>query len=306
MDIGRVGLWTFLLDQHPTPRVREVAREIEAMGWPTLWRPESSGRDVLISASVLLEATSKLIVASGIAQIYARHPVTMVAAQKTLFEAHEGRFLLGLGVAHAPSVEGIRKLEYKTPYSDMVAYLRAMVEAPFMAVEPATRPPTVLAALGPRMLRLSAEAADGAHPYFTTPEHTAMARGIMGDGPLLAPEQMVVIDTDLERARSVARAGMARYLRLPNYTNNLLRCGFTQSDIDNVTDRLVDRIVACGDLEVTMGRVQEHFDAGADHVCIQVLVADNDLDVTMEQWRLLADAFELGGEPPRDASPTSG
>jgi probable F420-dependent oxidoreductase len=279
---------------------------MEAMGWPTLWRPESSGRDVLVSAGVLLAATSKLIVASGIAQIYARHPVTTAAAQKSLFEAYPGRFLLGLGVAHAPSVEGIRKLEYKTPYSDMVAYLQAMAEAPFMAVEPATRPPTVLAALGPRMLKLSAEAADGAHPYFTPPEHTAMAREIMGQGPLLAPEQMVVIDTDLERARSVARAGMARYLRLPNYTNNLLRCGFTQTDIDNVTDRLVDRIVACGDLEDTMSRVQEHFDAGADHVCIQVLVADNDLDVTIAQWRLLADALELGGKPPRDATPTSG
>jgi probable F420-dependent oxidoreductase len=293
MDIGRVGLWTFLLDEHPTSRVRELAQEIEEMGWPTLWRPESTGRDVLIASSVLLDATSRLIVASGIAQIYARHPVTTAAAQKTLFEAHEGRFLLGLGVAHASSVEGIRKLEYRTPYSDMVAYLEAMAEAPFTAVEPATRPPTVLAALGPRMLRLSAEAADGAHPYFTPPEHTAMARDILGVGPLLAPEQMVVIDRDLDRARSVARVNMARYLRLPNYTNNLLRCGFTQSDIDTMSDRLVDGIVACGDLDATVKRVHEHLDAGADHVCIQVLVAENDLDTTIEQWRRLADAFEL-------------
>lgn len=293
MDIGRVGLWTFLLDEHPTPRVRELAREIEEMGWPTLWRPESTGRDVLIASSVLLDATSRLIVASGIAQIYARHPVTTAAAQKTLFEAHEGRFLLGLGVAHASSVEGIRKLEYRTPYSDMVAYLQAMAEAPFTAVEPAARPPTVLAALGPRMLRLSAEAADGAHPYFTPPEHTAMARDILGVGPLLAPEQMVVIDRDVDRARSVARANMARYLRLPNYTNNLLRCGFTQSDIDTMSDRLVDGIVACGDLDATVKRVHEHLEAGADHVCIQVLVAKNDLDTTIDQWRRLADAFEL-------------
>ncbi len=293
MDIGRVGLWTFLLDEHPTSRVRELAQEIEEMGWPTLWRPESSGRDVLISSSVLLAATSRLIVASGIAQIYARHPVTTAAAQKTLFEAHEGRFLLGLGVAHASSVEGIRKLEYRTPYSDMVAYLNAMADAPFTAVEPATKPPTVLAALGPRMLKLSAAAADGAHPYLTPPEHTAMARNILGRGPLLAPEQMVVIDSDLDGARSVARANLARYLRLPNYTNNLLRCGFTQTDIDDVTDRLVDGIVACGDIDATMKRVQEHLDAGADHVCIQVLVADNNLDITIEQWHRLADAFDL-------------
>jgi len=293
MDIGRVGLWTFLLDEHPTSRVRELAQEIEEMGWPTLWRPESTGRDALVSSSVLLDATSRLVVASGIAQIYARHPVTAAAAQKTLFEAHQGRFLLGLGVAHAPSVEGIRKLEYRTPYADMVAYLKAMKEAPYTAVEPATKPPTVLAALGPRMLKLSAEAADGAHPYFTPPEHTATAREILGTGPLLAPEQMVVVDSDLDRARTVARANMARYLRLPNYTNNLLRCGFTQTDIDDITDRLVDGIVACGDIDVTVERVQQHLDAGADHVCIQVLVAENDLDTTIDHWRSLADAFNL-------------
>jgi len=293
MDIGRVGLWTFLLDEHPTSRVRDLVQEIEDMGWPTLWRPESTGRDVLVASSVMLEATSRLIVASGIAQIYARHPVTTAAAQKTLSEAYEDRFLLGLGVAHATSVEGIRKLNYRTPYSDMVAYLKAMAEAPYTAVKPATKPPTVLAALGPRMLKLSAAAADGAHPYFTPPEHTAMARDILGQGPLLAPEQMVVIDSNLDRARSVARANMARYLRLPNYTNNLLRCGFTQTDIDDVTDRLVDGIVACGDLDVAVNRVCQHLDAGADHVAIQVLVADNDLDVTIEQWHRLAAAFNL-------------
>ncbi len=293
VDIGRVGLWTFLLDDHPTPRVRDLAQEIEDMGWPTLWRPESTGRDALISSSVLLDATSRLNVASGIAQIYARHPVTTAAAQKTLFEAHEGRFLLGLGVAHASSVEGIRKLEYRTPYSDMVAYLKAMAEAPYTAVEPAIKPPTVLAALGPRMLKLSAEAADGAHPYFTPPEHTAMARDILGPDPLLVPEQMVVIDSNLDRARSVARANMARYLQLPNYTNNLLRCGFTQIDIDDMTDKLVDGIVACGDLGVTVDRVQQHLDAGADHVSIQVLVAGNDLDITVDHWHRLAEAFNL-------------
>ncbi len=293
MDIGRVGLWTFLLDEHPTSRVRDLVQEIEDMGWPTLWRPESTGRDVLVAASVMLDATSRLIVASGIAQIYARHPVTTAAAQKTLAEAHDGRFLLGLGVAHAASVEGVRKLEYRTPYSDMVAYLEAMAEAPYGAPEPAEKPMTVLAALGPKMLKLSAEAADGAHPYFTPPSHTATAREILGEGPLLAPEQMVVIDTDLDRARDTARATMARYLRLPNYTNNLLRCGFTQDDITNVSDRLVDGIVACGDIDVTIDRVQQHLDAGADHVCIQLLTPGNDLDTTIRHWHELAEAFEL-------------
>lgn len=293
MDIGRVGLWTFLLDQHPSSRVRELAQEVEEMGWPTLWRPESVGRDMMVSASVLLDATETLIVAAGIAQIYARHPMTTAAAQKTLFEAHDGRFLLGLGVAHRYSVEQVKKLDYSTPYSDMVAYLEAMKDAPFRAPEHKNRPPTILAALGPRMLKLSAEAADGAHPYFTPPEHTAYAREILGEGPLLAPEQKVVIDSDIERAREVARKNMAGYLKLPNYANNLLRHGFTQTDIDGVTDKLVDAIVACGDIDVAVDRVKQHLDAGADHVGIQVLAADHDIDVVRRHWRELADAFDL-------------
>lgn len=293
MDIGRVGLWTFLLDQHPSSRVRELAQEVEEMGWPTLWRPESVGRDMMVSASVLLDATQTLNVAAGIAQIYARHPMTTAAAQKTLFEAHDGRFLLGLGVAHRYSVEQVKKLDYSTPYSDMVAYLEAMKDAPFRAPEHQTKPPTILAALGPRMLKLSAEAADGAHPYFTPPEHTAYAREILGEGPLLAPEQKVVIDSDIERAREVARKNMAGYLKLPNYTNNLLRHGFTQTDIDDVTDKLVDGIVACGDIDVAVARVQQHLDAGADHVGIQVLAADDDVVVVRRHWRELADAFDL-------------
>ena len=293
MDIGRVGLWTFLLDQHPARTVRELVQEVEAMGWPTLWRPESTGRDALISAGFMLDATSTLNVATGIAQIYARHPVTTAAAQKTLFEAHDGRFLLGLGVAHKKSVEGIRHLDYSRPYSDMVAYLDAMAEAPFTAVEPSPRPPTILAALGPRMLKLSATASDGAHPYLTPVEHTAMARDILGEGPILAPEVMVVIDPDVSRAREVARKAIARYVMSPNYRRNLIRCGFTEDDMDTLSDRLVDSIVACGDLQATLDRVQEHHDAGADHVCIQVLTANDDLELTLDQWRLLARAFEL-------------
>lgn len=241
----------------------------------------------------MLDATSTLNVATGIAQIYARHPVTTAAAQKTLFEAHGGRFLLGLGVAHKKSVEGIRHLDYSTPYTDMVAYLNAMSEAPFTAVEPSGRPPTILAALGPKMLKLSATASDGAHPYFTPVEHTVMSRDILGQGRILAPEIMVVIDPDVRRARDVARSAMARYVASPNYKRNLIRCGFTEDDLDTMSNRLVDAIVACGDLQVALDRVQEHHDAGADHVCIQVLTADDNLELTVTQWRLLAQALEL-------------
>lgn len=292
VDIGRVGLWTSLLDLQPTSRVRELAQELEAMGWPCLWRPESTGRDALVSSAQMLEATSTLRIATGIAQIHARHPHTTAAAQKTLAEASGDRFLLGLGVSHAPLVEGVKKLEYRTPYRDMVAYLEAMATAPFNALGPAGPPATVLAALGPRMLKLAATATQGAHPYFVPPEHTAQARDVMGTGALLAPEQMVVIDADLGRARELARSQMARYLQLPNYTNNLLRLGFTAEDVAGPSDKLVDAIVACGPLEVAVERVEAHHAAGADHVCVQVLVADGQ-QLPMAEWRELAQAFGL-------------
>ncbi len=290
IEIGRVGLWTGQLDALPTSQVRELAQELEAMGWPCLWRPESSGRDALVSATHILDATSNLRVATGIAQIHARHPHTARAAQRTLHEASGGRFLLGLGVSHAVFVEGSRKLEYRTPYSDMVAYLAAMAEAPFTAVAAPDDPPTVIAALGPKMLQLAATAADGAHPYFSPVEHTAFARDTMGAGPLLAPELMAIVDTDRTRAHELAARHMRRYLQLPNYVNNLLRHGFTADDIAGPSEQLIDAIVVCGDVDAVVERVREHHDAGADHVCIQVLTGAP-TDLPMAEWRLLAEAF---------------
>lgn len=292
IDIGRVGLWISLLDQHPTSRVREVVIELESLGWPCIWRPEASGRDTIVSSALMLDATTTLRVATGVAQIQARHPMTAKAAQLTLHEASGGRFLLGLGVSHAPMITTARKMDYTTPYSDMAAYLAAMKEAPFGAYKAADEPSTVLAALGPKMLRLSAEAADGAHPYFSPVEHTAAAREILGPGKLLAPEQMVVIDDDPTRAHELAVEHMTRYLRLPNYTNNLLRYGFDESDIAGPSPRLVDAIVVCGDVDDVVRRVAEHHDAGADHVCVQVLTA-RDAPLPMREWTDLADAFEL-------------
>jgi probable F420-dependent oxidoreductase len=293
IDIGPVGLWTGLLDAHPTSRTRELAVELEEMGWPCLWRPETSGRDALISCAHLLDATTTLKVATGIAQIYARHPVTARNGQRTLHEASGGRFLLGLGVSHGPFIEGVRKLDYSTPYSDMVDYLTAMAAAPFTAVGADDEPPTVLAALGPKMLRLAATETQGAHPYFSPVEHTAFARETMGDGPLLAPEQMVVIDDDRARATEVATKHMSRYLQLPNYTDNLRRFGFDDDDIDEPSERLIDAIVVRGSVDDVVARVREHHDAGADHVCIQVLTAG--LDLPLDAWRDLAGAFSLHG-----------
>ncbi|MCP3857666.1 MAG: LLM class F420-dependent oxidoreductase [Actinomycetia bacterium] len=290
IDIGTFGVWTSLLDLHPTGQVREVVAELDDMGWGALWRPESSGRDPLVSAALWLDACPRMAVATGIAQTYARHPLTTMAAGRTLDEAFPGRFLLGLGVSHAPMVEGVRGLDYSTPLRDMEEHLDAMDAAPFTGFGPDGRPPRILAALGPKMLALSATKADGAHPYFATPEHTAQAREIIGPDKFLAPEHMVLLETDPDRARRVARDNMARYLALPNYANNLKRLGFTDDDISSVSDRLVDAIVLWGDLDSIVARVREHLDAGADHVCVQALVEDP-ADLPLDNWRRLAEAL---------------
>ena len=287
VDIGRVGIWQGVLDQQPTSRVRELAAEIEAMGWPSLWLPEATGRDAFVSSSVLLGATTTLKVATGIAQIHARDPLTTAAGQKTLAEAYDNRFLLGLGVSHHPMIENARKQAYVKPYSFMKDYLARMAEAPFTALGPAEPPPTILAALGPKMLALSATV-QGAHPYFVPPEHTVLAREALGPEPLLAVEQMVILDTNPETARALAKGDMTRYLALPNYANNLRRLGYTEEDLAGPSDRLVDAIVAWGDEDAIKARVQAHLDAGADHVCVQHLVADRNVP-PVDQWRRLAE-----------------
>lgn len=287
MDIGRIGIWTFALDLQPARRAQEAAAEIEQLGFGAIWIPEALGREAFSNAALLLAGTRRIPVATGIANIWARDPMAMAAAQKTLAEAYPDRFLLGIGVSHAPLV-GMRGHHYDKPLSAMRRYLDAMAAAPFMSVPPPTPPPVVIGALAPRMLALAAERTRGAHPYFVPPAHTAAARRILGQGPLLAPEQAVVLETDAARARQIARAHMATYLGLPNYVNNLERLGFTATDIaGGGSDRLVDAIVAWGDLDAVSRRIQDHFDAGADHVCIQALDADPRA-LPMKQWRQLA------------------
>lgn len=272
VDIGRVGIWYGGIDALPTPEAKRAAQLIEELGFGALWVAEAVGRDPFVSCAVLLAATERLALATGIANIYARDPMTMTAGQKTLAEAFPGRFLLGLGVSHGHLVAGIRKHDYSKPYSFMTEYLDKMDKALFMARGPEVDPGRLLAALGPKMLELSATRANGAHPYFTTPDHTKISRDTMGDDALLAPEQMVVLETDPIEARRIARAGMKIYLGLPNYYNNLARLGFDESDwTGGGSDRLVDAIVAWGTEEQIAARVAEHHAAGADHVCVQVL-----------------------------------
>lgn len=292
IDLGRVGIWTAALEAHPSSRAREAAQEIEAMGFPVLWINETSGRDPFVLASLLLSATSTLKLATGIANVYARDAMTTAACQKTLAEAFPGRFLLGLGVSSPVLVEKVRKHTYGKPLSYLKSYLDAMDEAMFTAVGPSEDPGRVLAALGPRMLELSATRANGAHPYLTTPDHTRQAREILGSDSLLAPEQMAVLETDPSSARAIARAAVGFYLRAPGYLANLRRLGFTDEDWADpkaASDRLVDSLVAWGDVDAIAHRVAEHHDAGADHVCVQVLRADREIPLT--EWRQLAAAL---------------
>lgn len=290
MDIGRVGIWTFSLDLQPATRAQEAAAEIEKLGYGAIWIPEAMGREAFTNAGILLAGTRRIPIATGIANMWARDPMAMAAAQKTLSEAYPDRFLLGIGVSHAPMV-GLRGHAYDKPLSTMRSYLDAMDSALFMSVPPSVPPTRVLAALAPKMLKLAAERTAGSHPYFVPPEHTAVARQTMGKGPLLAPEQAVVLETDASTARAIGRAHMAIYLGLPNYVNNLKRLGYTDDDVaSGGSDRLVDAIVAWGDVDAIVRRVRAHHDAGADHVCIQVLNQDP-LALPLEQWRRLAPAL---------------
>jgi probable F420-dependent oxidoreductase len=233
------------------------------------------GRDPFSLIGYLAAHTERLVLATGIANIYARDPMTMRAVQQTLAELSGGRLLLGLGVSHAHLVSKVRGHEYKKPVSTMRSYLEAMEKALYMGPAPKEAAPIVLAALRPRMLGLAAERARGAHPYFVPPEHTARAREILGKGPWLCPEQMVLRETDPAKARALARENMKVYVSLPNYQNNLKWLGFEDADFqDGGSDRLVDAIVAWGDEDAISARIQAHFDAGADHVCIQPFRAD--------------------------------
>jgi len=274
MELGRLGVWTFL-DLMSAEEAAGFVRQVEALGYSTLWLPEAIGRDPFTFLGYLAARTERLQFATGIANIYARDPMTMRAIQQTMAELSGGRFVLGLGVSHSHLVTGVRGHEYKKPIPAMREYLTAMQGALYRAVEPASEAPIVLAALRPAMLRLAREQARGAHPYFVTPEHTKRAREILGPGAWLAPEQKVLLDTDPARARATARATMQIYLGLPNYQNNLKWLGFEDADLaDGGSDRLVDAIVAWGDEAAIAARIKAHHDAGADHVCIQPLRAD--------------------------------
>jgi probable F420-dependent oxidoreductase len=291
IQVGPVGIWTRQLEDLPAAKAQETAQEFEELGYGALWFGEAAGREALTNAGLLLAGTKSIVIATGIANIYARDAVAAAAGQKTLAEAYPNRFLLGLGVSHVPLVEELRGHRYEKPVATMRAYLDAMDHAPYNSVPPATKPARVLAALGPKMLQLAGERADGAHPYNVNPEHTAEARKILGDDRYLCPEQAVVLETDPDKAREIGRAFLAFYLTLPNYANNFVRLGFDESDFQNGgSNRLIDSIIAWGDLSAIRNRIRDHHAVGADHVCIQVLTADPK-SLPSREWRELAPAL---------------
>ncbi|MFE7661859.1 LLM class F420-dependent oxidoreductase [Streptomyces celluloflavus] len=291
--LGRVGVWHGGLGAAPTAVAREAAQEIEELGYGALWFGEGpASKEALSHAGLLLAATRRLPVATGIANIWVRDATAMNAGANTLAEAYPGRFVLGLGASHAPLVDG-RGHAYAKPLAAMRTYLDGMDAAAYEAPLPDGPPARVLAALGPKMLELSATRAAGAHSYFVTPEHTAQAREVLGDGPLLAPEQAVLLETDPVAARALARDHMGVYLALPNYVNNLRRLGFEDDDFTGGgSDRLVDAIVAWGDADAIRERIRAHHDAGADHVAIQPLAPHRGLG--LGQLRELAPVLLAG------------
>lgn len=290
MNVGKLGVWYFF-DGLPAPLAAEAAKRIESLGYGTLWIPETVGRHPLVHASWLLANTSTLNVATGIANIYHREPGVALAAQNTLNEQSGGRFLLGLGVSHKPLVEGVRGLDYGPPVATMRKYLEGMASAPYQGVPPAERSKTVIAALGPKMLELARDATDGAHPYFVSPDHTAMAKEIIGPDKMLCVEQKIILEEDPAKARALARPVAGIYLPLPNYRNNWLRMGLDESDLDNGgSDRFIDATFAWGKVDAIKARIKAHFDAGATHVCLQPVNPNGQFgDLHWEALEALAD-----------------
>jgi probable F420-dependent oxidoreductase len=287
-QIGKLGVWAFI-DNMTAPEAAKFAQQLEQWGYSALWIPEAVGRDPFSIISYMSAHTNKLVFATGIANIYARDPMSMNAIHNTLSELAPGRFVLGMGVSHAPLVKDIRGHEYLKPVSTMKNYLAAMESALYMGATAQEQAPILLGALRQNMLKLSADKASGAHPYFVPPEHTAWAREIIGAEAWLCPEQMLVLESDADKARGIARSHMATYTSLDNYKNNLKQFGFEDADFENSgSDKLVDAIVGWGDEAALKNRIKAHWDAGANHVCIQALQDDAERGPDLALLELLA------------------
>lgn len=271
MRIDKLAVWINTIGYRSADLVA-FAQRLEAWGYGTLWINDGVGSDPMVLAARILAGTERLQVALGVANIYSRDPAMMIGAQYGLNEQWNGRFLLGMGVSHPFIVEGMRGHTYAKPVATMRAYLAAMAAVSYGGPPPLEKPLTVIAALGPKMLELAGAVADGAHPFGTTPGHTAQARAILGSGKLLLVEQKVLLESDPEVARIIGRGLVSGLAGIPNYRNNLQRMGFTDADLSGeISDRAADAMLAWGDAQAIRKRIREHHDAGADQVAIQVM-----------------------------------
>jgi probable F420-dependent oxidoreductase len=285
MDLSGVGIWSNQLRYGDADEAADAAAELEELGYTALWIPDIGG-PVLESVAHLLASTKRAVIATGILNLWMHEPDHVAASYASLIKSHGERFLLGIGCSHAPLIDSKEPGRYRKP----LAATRSFLDALDAAEQPVPVENRVLAALGPKMLELSATRARGAHPYLVTPDHTRAAREVLGDGPLLLPEQAVFLTDSRDEARAVGTNFLRTYTALPNYANNLLRSGFSQDDLDEISDRLFDAIIAWGDEDAIVRRVEEHKQAGADHVCVQALTAEP-LGFPRDQWRRLAAAL---------------
>jgi probable F420-dependent oxidoreductase len=290
LEIGRLGVWSFT-DAMGNDEAIAFVRRIEELGYGALWIPEAVGFDPFVRAGFLLAHTERLVLATGIANIYARDPMAMKGAQNALAVQSGGRFLLGLGVSHAPFVSDLRGHAYGKPVTTMRAYLEGMESATYAGPPPPEAPPIVIGALREKMLRLSAEKTRGAHPYLTTPGHTERAREILGPDAWLCPEVKVLLETDADKARALSREACKVNISLPNYQRNLAWLGYDEADWkDGGSDRLIDDLVGWGDEAAIRAKVEAHLDAGASHVAVHTISADGFQGVDMRALELLAPA----------------
>src|SRR4051794_18666683 len=283
--ITGTGIWSPALRYGEPGVAADLAAELEELGYRALWIPDVGG-DVFRAVENLLAATKTATVATGILNLWMHEPEQTAAEHARLISAYGRRFLVGIGVSHAPLIDAAEAGRYRKPVARTRRFLDGLDAAP----TPLPVDDRVLAALGPKMLELARERSAGAHPYLVTPEHTAIARGVLGEDGLLAVEQGIVLETDADRARAAARAALSFYTSLPNYTNNWKRLGFTDDDVSQLSDRLVDALVAWGDVDALAARVQEHRDAGADHVCVQLIGSPGEA-MNRAVWSELAPAL---------------